>query len=173
MVSRYCTATWTLDQPSAAFRCNQETPSHELTRRGLRPQPKDLELRNTYCGQRPHLACLRGFTELSTKANPYTIELSLDNEPLRGLFLLFICHRWIQMHTDAVAGMFVTYTYRDCIGLVQALACHPLPRMCSLSQDLLFKWRTDLMNEETPIERRPLLRSPAQYSIWTKFPFIS
>ena len=49
------------------------------------------------------------------------------------------------------------------MGLVQALACHPLPRMCSLSQGLPFKWRTDLMNEETPIERRPLLRSPAQY----------
>ncbi len=67
------------------------------------------------------------------------------------------------MHTDAVAGMFVTYTYRDRIGLVQAFACHPLVRMCSLSQGLLFKWRTELINEETPIERRPLLRSPAQY----------
>ncbi|MBL7187134.1 MAG: hypothetical protein ISS70_12510 [Phycisphaerae bacterium] len=74
-----------------------------------------------------------------------------------------ICHRWIQMHTDAVAGIVVTYTYRDRIGLVQALACHPLPRMCSLSQGLLFKWRTELINEQTPIERRPLLRSPAQY----------
>jgi hypothetical protein len=68
------------------------------------------------------------------------------------------------MHTDAVAGIVVTYTYRDRIGLVQALACHPLPRMCSLSQGLLFKWCTELINEETPIERRPLLRPPAQYS---------
>ena len=67
------------------------------------------------------------------------------------------------MDTDAVAGIVVTYTYRDRIGLVQALACHPLPRMCSLSQGLLSKWRTELINEETPIERRPLLRSPAQY----------
>ncbi len=67
------------------------------------------------------------------------------------------------MNTDAVAGIVVIYTHRDRIGLVQALACHPLPRMCSLSQGLLFKWRTELMNEETPIERRPLLRSPAQY----------
>jgi len=67
------------------------------------------------------------------------------------------------MHTDAVAGMFVIYTCRDRIGLVQALACHPLVRMCSLSQGLLFKWHTDLINEETPIERRPFLRSPAQY----------
>ena len=46
------------------------------------------------------------------------------------------------MHTDAVAGMFVTYTCQGRIGLVQALACHPLPRMCALSQGLLFKWRT-------------------------------
>ena len=67
------------------------------------------------------------------------------------------------MHTDAVAGIVVIYTYRDRIELVQALAYHPLPRMCSLSHGLLFKWRTDLINEETPIERRPLLRSPAQY----------
>ena len=67
------------------------------------------------------------------------------------------------MHTDAVAGMCVIYTCRDRIGLVQALACHPLPRMCSLSQGLLFKWRTALINEETPVERRPLLRSTAQY----------
>ncbi len=67
------------------------------------------------------------------------------------------------MHTDAVAGMFVTYTHRDRIGLVQALACHPLRRMCTLSQGLLCKWRTEMINEETPIERRPLLRSCAQY----------
>jgi len=67
------------------------------------------------------------------------------------------------MHTDAVAGIIVTYTYRDRIGLVQALACHPLPRMRSLSQDLLFKWRIELTNDQTPIERGPLLRSPAQY----------
>ena len=66
-------------------------------------------------------------------------ELSLGNEPLRGLFLLFICHRWIQMHTDAVAGIVVLYTSPNRIELVQALACHPLPRMCSLSQGLLFK----------------------------------
>jgi len=51
------------------------------------------------CGRRPHQTNLRGSTELSSKANAYTIELSLDNEPLRGLFLLPICHRWIQMHT--------------------------------------------------------------------------
>ena len=67
------------------------------------------------------------------------------------------------MHTDAVAGMFVIYAYRDRIGLVQALACRPLVRMCSLSQGPLFKWRTELIDEETPIERRPLLRSTAQY----------
>ena len=67
------------------------------------------------------------------------------------------------MHTDAVAGIVVIYTCRDRIGLVQALACHPLPRMCSLSQGLLFKWRAELINEETPIQRRPLLRSRAQY----------
>jgi hypothetical protein len=67
------------------------------------------------------------------------------------------------MHTDTVAGIVVTYTYPDRIGLVQAFACHPLPLMCSLSQGLLFKWRTELVNETTPIERRLLLRSPAQY----------
>jgi len=111
---------------------------------------------------RPQQTNLRGF-----------IELSLGNEPLRGLFLLFICHRWIQMHTDAVAGIVVIYTYRDRIGLVQALACHPLRRMCSLSQDLLFKWRTELIKEEAPIERRPLLRSPAQYFNRYQIPIIS
>jgi len=88
----------------------------------------------------------------------------LSKNGLRVQQFLLICHRWIQMHTDAVAGMFVIYTYRDRIELVQALACHPLPRMCSLSQGLLFKWRTELINKETPIERRPLVRSPAQYS---------
>jgi len=87
----------------------------------------------------------------------------LSKNGLRVKQLLLICHRWIQMHADAVAGMFVIYTYRDRIGLVQALACHPLARMCSLSQGLLFKWRTELIDEETPIERRPLLRSTAQY----------
>ena len=66
-------------------------------------------------------------------------------------------------NTDAVAGVVAIYAYRDRIGLGQALACHPLPRMCSLSQGLLFKWRTELIDEETPIERRPLLRSRAQY----------
>jgi len=25
-------------------------------------------------------------------------------------FLLFVCHRWIQMHTDAVAGIVIIYT---------------------------------------------------------------
>ena len=77
------------------------------------------------------------------------------------------------MHTDAVAGIVVVYTWRDRIGLVQALACHPLARMCSLSQGLLFKWRTDLINEEMPIERRSLLRSPARYLIGIQFPFMS
>jgi len=39
---------------------------------------------NTYCGQRPHQTHLRGFTELSAKANSYTMNLT----PLRGgLFL--------------------------------------------------------------------------------------
>jgi len=77
------------------------------------------------------------------------------------------------MHTDAVAGMFVIYTYRDRIGLVQALACHPLVRMGSLSQGLLFKWHTDLINEETPIERRPSFAHPPNTSIGIQFPFIS
>ena len=67
------------------------------------------------------------------------------------------------MHTDAVAGIVVICTYRDRIGIVQALACRPLPRMCSLSQGLLFKRRTKFVNEKTPVERRHLLRSPAQY----------
>ena len=82
-------------------------------------------------------------------------------------------YRWIQMHTDAVASIVVTYTCRDRIGLVQALACHPLPRMCSLSQGLLFKWRTELTNEETPIERSPLLRSPAQHFSRYSTPLLS
>jgi hypothetical protein len=71
--------------------------------------------------------------------------------------------------TDAVAVIVVLHAYRDRIErdrieLVQALACHPLPRMCSLSQGLLVKWRTELINEEAPLERRSLLRSPAQHS---------
>ena len=32
-------------------------------------------VQSTCCGQRPHLAHLRGFTELSTKENSYTIKL--------------------------------------------------------------------------------------------------
>jgi hypothetical protein len=69
----------------------------------------------------------------------------------------------MQMHGDAAGGIVLTHTYRDRIGLVQALACHARPRMCSFSQGPLSKWRTELTNEETPIDRIPILRSPAQH----------
>jgi len=85
---------------------------------------------------------------------------------------LFISHSFAALTQDAeMAGTvaIVIHTYRDRIGRAQALACHPLPRMCSLSQGMLFKWRSELMNEETPIERRPLLRSPPNTSIGIQF----
>ena len=46
----------------------------------------------------------------------------LSKNGLRVKQFLFICHRWIQMHTDAVAGIVVTYTYRDRIGLMKGEA---------------------------------------------------